>query len=362
MVYSSSYIFAKEEFGSSLYFAKKQLGYMVLGSFLCFVISLTKIQFWIKYSLPIAAFFCLLIVLTQIPALSIMQKGSKRWLVLFGRQFQPGEFIKIGLLLCATHFFEFYKMYSRKQIILRLSVIILPLLIMVLQPDFGMLALSTVFIFYICFLSKFPRKYLYGSFVISFASLGMLLVSAPYRVKRLLVFLDPWADPRNAGFQIIQSYLAFAHGQITGLGLGNSKEKLFYLPEAHNDFIFSVIGEELGFIGVFIVLSLFLCFLFTGMTAAMKKEGLTQKIALSIVFMIGFQAFTNIGVVIGILPTKGLNLPFISYGGSSLISNFILLGIYFSCIRNQKIELLTFKEKTVAKPKNYRNKLYESHR
>jgi cell division protein FtsW len=359
MVYSSSYIYAKEEFGTSLYFIKKQLFFCTIGVVTCLIISKSKINFWIKYSLPISLFFFALLAMTQVPGLSVYLKGSNRWLRMGSIQFQPGEFAKIGILLSATHFFQFYKGYNNRELSWRVISILGPLIVMLIQPDFGMFALSTVFIIYICFLSNFSRKVLYSSAIVAAATLVGLIFAAPYRVKRLFIFLDPWSDPKNAGFQIIQSYLAFAHGHLTGMGLGNSNEKLFYLPEAHNDFIFSVIGEELGFIGVLMVLVCYLGMIFWGFRNARKLKGSNQHLAITIIFMFGFQAFTNIAVVIGMLPTKGLNLPFISYGGSSLVSNFILLGLYYACLQNREIELLTYEEEAQNNPKSIYNRPYE---
>ena len=187
-----------------------------------------------------------------------------------------------------------------------------------------------------CFLSNFPRKYFYSAFVLGVITAAGLLVSAPYRVKRLLVFLDPWSDPQNSGFQIIQSYLAFANGRIFGQGIGNSNEKLFYLPEAHNDFIFSVIGEELGFVGVLVIVLLFVAFTFLGFKLALTPRSNINKQVVSIfVFAIAIQSFLNMGVVLGLLPTKGLNLPFISYGGSSLIANLVAIGFVLSSLKGK---------------------------
>ena len=172
--------------------------------------------------------------------------------------------------------------------------------------------------------------------VFGFIAACGILISAPYRVKRLLTFLDPWKDPRGAGFQVIQSFLAFANGSFFGQGLGNSNEKLFYLPEAYNDFIFSVVGEELGFVGVLATVIMFISFIFIGLKMAISLKSRVGSIMVSaIIFAIGFQAFMNMGVVLGVLPTKGLNLPFISYGGSSMVANLAALGLIFACVKIQ---------------------------
>ncbi len=159
-------------------------------------------------------------------------------------------------------------------------------------------------------------------------------------MKRLLTYLDPWKNPHGSGFQIIQSYLAFANGSLLGQGLGNSNEKLFYLPEAHNDFIFSVIGEEMGFVGVFFLVCLFIAFIYFGFKLILQvKDRIGVILGASIIFVLGLQALLNMGVVLGLLPTKGLNLPFISYGGSSLICNFFGIGLLLSVVKGYRDEI-----------------------
>jgi len=187
---------------------------------------------------------------------------------------------------------------------------------------------------FIAYLSSFPRKYFYTTLVVGFIGAFGILISAPYRLKRLMTFLDPWRDPKGSGFQVIQSFLAFANGSFFGQGLGNSNEKLFYLPEAYNDFIFSVVGEELGFLGVFVTILMFLSFIFIGFKISITlKSRVGSIMASTIIFVIGFQAFLNMGVVLGVLPTKGLNLPFISYGGSSMVANLVALGLIMATLK-----------------------------
>jgi cell division protein FtsW len=264
---------------------------------------------------------------------------------------QPGEFLKYTLMLASIRYFENFNSYTPKQRAIYLSGLVYPLAVFVLQPDFGTFFISSMIIGFICFLSAFPRKYFYSFVVLGFVSAAMIMVAAPYRMKRLLAFLDPWADPRGSGFQIIQSFLAFANGSFFGQGLGNSNEKLFYLPEAYNDFIFSVVGEELGFIGVFVTALMFVSFIFIGFKIAISLKSRVGGIMVSsIVFAIGFQAFLNMGVVLGVLPTKGLNLPFISYGGSSMVANLAALGLAFACIKIQPSDVKAVKEKGKQSP------------
>lgn len=335
MVYSSSYIYSKEVIGSSTHFLFKQLLFLFLGGSVAFVLSKTKFSFWYDkaYQLNIMANALLFLTLTP---LGISIKGSNRWLSFGGFNLQPGEFVKYTVLLSAVYYFTNLKNYTRNDKILYSLHLILPLGLLIVQPDFGTFSISAILIAFVCFLSDFPRKYFYSAVVVGAGSLFAILVAAPYRVKRLLTFLDPWADPQNSGFQIIQSYLAFANGHIFGQGIGNSNEKLFYLPEAYNDFIFSVLGEEMGLVGILFVILLFVAFVYIGFKLALTIRGKINKIFVaSIVFTVGFQAFLNMAVVLGLLPTKGLNLPFISYGGSSLVANLIAVGLMFSALTNK---------------------------
>jgi cell division protein FtsW len=254
-------------------------------------------------------------------------------------------------MLAAIRYFENFNNYSPKQRVLYISGLVYPLAIFVLQPDFGTFFIAAMIIGFIAFLSSFPRKYFYATLVMGFIGASGILVSAPYRVKRLLTFLDPWKDPRGSGFQVIQSFLAFANGAFFGQGLGNSNEKLFYLPEAYNDFIFSVVGEELGFIGVIATAIMFVSFIFIGFKMAISLKSRVGGIMVStIIFSIGFQAFLNMGVVLGVLPTKGLNLPFISYGGSSMVANLSALGLIFACIKIQPSDAKEIKNKGKQSP------------
>lgn len=335
MVYSSSYLFAKENFGSSTFFVSNQLIFLIMGIVLAFVVSQTKLQFWLKYGPYIHYFFILVLILTLVPKIGLSVKGAKRWIHLFHMTLQPGEMIKYTLIFCCLPYFEEFQQYNLKQKILYAIPIFLPLGILIKQPDFGTFFVGFTVILFVCYMSSFSRKYFYGLLVIGGIAIVGAVFLKSYRIVRLLSFLDPWKNPKTSGFQIIQSYLGFANGGIFGQGLGNSNEKLFYLPEAHNDFILSVIGEELGFLGVATIVTLFLFLVYLGFKLAIKLKSKWGMILVSaIIFTIGFQAVLNMAVVLGLLPTKGLNLPLISYGGSSLISNFFAVGLIFSAVKD----------------------------
>lgn len=339
MVYSSSYIYAREVYHSSSYFFLRQLCFLLIGLSLAFTAYRVKFSFWMKFAYYFHVLCCFLLLLTVVPGVSINIKGATRWLSLGIFKFQPGELVKYSITLCSLYFFEMFEHLNRNQKIKFGVSLGLPLLLFLLQPDFGSFTICFLSISFVCFLSSFPRKYFY-SFLGGGTVIGItLLFTQSYRIMRIMTFLDPWKNPKTTGFQIIQSYLAFANGSWFGQGLGNSNEKLFYLPEAHNDFIFSVIGEELGFFGVMILAILFLFLIYFGLKMAVTIQNrMVMILVASIIFLIGLQATLNMGVVLGLLPTKGLNLPFISYGGSSLISNCFGIGLLFSAIRFWKIQ------------------------
>lgn len=337
MVYSSSYIYARDLYGNSSHYFYRQLFFIAVGAPLCWVVSKTKTGFWLKYSWFFHLGATLLLIGTFIPGLGNEVKGANRWLYFGGFGLQPSEFVKVTSLLVAIPFFEGFFKVSPRERIARSVFILFPVILLLVQPDFGSFSIALGLIAVVCFLSSFPRKYFYSAFVMGILAIIPILLSQPYRVRRLFAYLDPWKNPQTSGFQIIQSYLAFANGSIFGTGLGNSNEKLFYLPEAHNDFIFSVIGEELGFVGVFAVVLLFLAFVFFGFRLVTRLEKNPSTIlATTIIFSIGFQASLNMGVVLGLLPTKGLNLPFISAGGSSLVANFFAIGLFLSTITERR--------------------------
>jgi len=332
MVWSSSWIVAKENLGSSIHFVSKQLIFFIIGSLGAFALSKTKLSFWYKniYKINIATTFLLFLTFTP---MGLVIKGSSRWLSFGGFNLQPGEFVKFSVMFCAISYFQNFNKYSRNDKLLYVLNLLVPLGLLIMQPDFGTFSISAVLIAFIWFMSDLPRRYFYSAVFAGVVSGGAILMAAPYRVKRLMTFLDPWADPQGAGFQIIQSYLAFANGHVLGRGIGNSNEKLYYLPEAYNDFIFSVIGEELGLLGVVFVVFFYMVFIYLGFKLALSvRSKINTTLISAIIFAIGFQAFLNMGVVLGLLPTKGLNLPFISYGGSSLVANLLALGLVFSAL------------------------------
>lgn len=340
MVYSSSYLLAKDVYGNSAHFFLRQLTFLGISCLAGLIISKTKYTFWLKFGYGINIALALVLAMTFIPGLGVTVKGASRWLYLGGYSFQPGEVAKYVSLLGAIGYFENFGSYTRNQKLAYAGILLAPLVMILLQPDYGTFMICCIGLFFTCYMSSFPRKIFYGLIPIGVLAAGALLVAQPYRVERLKTFLDPWQSPQGSGFQIIQSWMGFANGSFFGKGLGNSNEKLFYLPEAHNDFILSVIGEETGFVGVFFLVCLFLGLIYYGFKLATKVKNREGALLVSgIVFIIGIQALLNMAVVLGLLPTKGLNLPFISYGGSSLLANYFALGLLFSVVRGSSDSL-----------------------
>jgi len=341
MVWSASFILASEKFGSSTHYIVRQLVYFVMAIGVAFTVSKTKYTFWLKYGYLINIAASGIVALTIIKGVGSAAKGASRWLTFGGMSVQPGEIVKFTVILSALTFFENWNKMDLKERVKHGGSLFLPLGLLIKQPDFGSFSICFIVIAFVCFMSSFPRKYFYYSLIGGGIGGVFILFSQAYRVKRLLTYLDPWKNPQGSGFQIIQSYMAFANGSAFGQGLGNSNEKLFYLPEAHNDFIFSVIGEELGFIGVFFIICLFIAFIYFGFKLILQvKDRIGIILGSAIVFVLGLQALLNMGVVLGLLPTKGLNLPFISYGGSSLICNFFGIGLLLSVVKGYRDQLL----------------------
>lgn len=343
MVYSASFIFAQEKTGNGLFFVQKQLIYAIIGFLILFITSQIKYTFWDKISYPLLIFATLSLCLVFIPGIGKSIGGARRWICFGAFHFQPGEFAKFAVI-----FFVARQLHRKQSRIHRvtagiLSQFIAPfpaLLLLLLQPDFGTTVIILCVVYSMLFIGGVPLKYLLFATMIAIVLGAWVMVGAVYRRSRLLAFLDPWNDPSGKGFQILQSLVGLHHGGFWGVGLGNSKEKLFYLPEAYNDFIFSVMGEELGFLGVLVIVSCFFIFIYKGFKIAIVCETQSKNrfgtlLASGITMALGLQGLVNISVVLGLLPTKGLTLPFMSYGGSALLVDFFAVGVLLNVAKNR---------------------------
>lgn len=339
MVYSSSYLYSKELFNVPAHYFWRQSLHILAAMAFAFCLSRVKLDIWIRVGPIIHLFVICLLALTFLTPLGVEAKGARRWIKFGSIGLQPGEFIKYTYILAGCHFLVRWQKLSRLGIFIQGSLLLLPLILLLQQPDYGSFFICLVIMAFVANFGQIKRKWYYSGVAISLGMGAILLFMKAYRIQRLMSFLDPWKNPKSTGFQIIQSYLAFAHGKIFGQGLGNSTEKLFYLPEAHNDFIFSVLGEEMGFLGVTLLVLLFLGLIYTGLKICLKMSSrLHATVMVALIFTIGLQTFLNMGVVLGLLPTKGLNLPFVSYGGSSMMANFLAIGLILSGIRSHKVK------------------------
>ncbi len=334
MVYSASSALAAKRYLDSAYLLKHQVVPLAAGLLVMAVLAFRDYAWLDRLAYPILGGVLFLLVLVLVPGVGHRAGGASRWLKLAFFSVQPAELAKLALVVFLAH--HLAKHQDRVKSLSRgflyplgvAGVVTLPVL---LEPDLGMSLTLLIITAVLLFVAGTRITYLGSLAVAAVPVLYVLVSSADYRVKRLTAFLEPWKDPADSGFQIIHSFLAFGSGGFLGTGLGASKQKLFYLPEPHTDFILSVLAEELGFWGVALVILLFLILVWRGILIALNaREYFGTYLALGATLIIGLQAFVNAAVVMGLLPTKGLTLPFISYGGSSLLANFACVGIMLS--------------------------------
>ncbi len=331
MVYSASSVMAAKKFNDGFYFLKRQGLYAILGFAVMAFAMQIDYHTWRRFAVPILLGCLCLLILVFIPGIGGTAKGASRWIRLPGFNFQPSEMAKVALIIYMAYSLD-KKQEKLKEFMAGFLpyMVILAILLAILlkQHDMGAaLTMGTVALVMLFAAGTRPR-FILGMGVLAVPFAWYLVVTEAYRMRRITAFLDPWQDPTNSGFQIIQSWIAFGTGGIFGQGLGEGKQKLFYLPEAHTDFILSVVGEELGFIGVLVIASMFLLLLQRSIRVALGAEdNFGRFLAFGIAILLGMEAFINMGVVTGMLPTKGLALPFISYGGSSLIISLFAIGL-----------------------------------
>lgn len=332
MIYSSSAVLAHERYGNAQFFLVRQLFYVLLGTIGFFVAAVLPVKFYRQHARALILLAIFLLITVYLPVIGHSAGGARRWIHIGGIQFQPVEFAKLA---CCIYLADYL---SRKIALIKkghIGVFFPPLVLIgivcgltLLEPDLGSVAFITMMTAVVFFVSGIQLRYVIGALTVFLPVFYFLIIRVPYRLSRLEAYLNPWEDPQGSGFQIIQSFLAFASGGLHGVGLGQSTQKLFYLPSSHNDFILAVIGEELGFIGVIAVMLLYLLFLACCIRMIQKTDQPFEKILItSITLLIILQALIHMMVATGLVPTKGLPLPFISYGGSSLVANLMAVGI-----------------------------------
>lgn len=329
-VYSSSYIFAIETYGDGLYFFKRQAIFTVLGLMAIFGAVQVPFEKIRKYGWAVWVVATLLVMATFIPGLGVRVGGALRWIQLpLGFRFEPSELLKISFSFLVASIVCKHQNHLRNVKAGWLGLMLLvPILFLLKQPDFGSFAIILAVGVALLFTFGLSVKYLIGGAIAAIPMFYFLVWNVAYRKARVVAFLDPWSDPAKKGFQVIQSMLSIHSGGLTGEGLGQSQGKLFFLPEAHTDFTMAILGEEMGFIGICAVLLLFGFVAFRGFRIAIKTEDLFKKtLALGLTITFALSVFINMGVVMGLLPTKGLTMPFLSYGGSSLVIVCLMFGI-----------------------------------
>lgn len=341
MIYSTSAIYAYEKMGDSLYFLKRHLIYLAIGWGMMLLMMVVNMNTLKVLSKPIISASIILLILVLIPHVGRETAGARRWFKAGPMNFQPSEFAKVAMILYIAD------LMSRKKKVVKsllhgylppLFVLGLVVILILMEPDLGTAIAISMITILMLFVSGARISHIFISFLASLPALYMLLFNIPYRRKRMMAFINPWADKRGTGFQIIQSFIALGSGGIFGVGLGQSRQKLFYLPASHTDFIFSIIGEELGFAGAASVVILFILFVWQGMRVVFKAEYVFERLlSLGVVSLISLEAIINIGVSAGALPTKGLPLPFISYGGSGLISHFMAVGLLLNVAKSCEV-------------------------
>ena len=339
MIYSSSGMYALENTGNSMHFLIRHLMFLVIGGilmFLCMLVDYRELQKWAK---PIILIAILMLVLVLVPHIGKVSSGARRWFNVGPINFQPSEFAKLAMIIYLADFFTRRKGEVRSLLKGFAPVMLVMMLLcglIIKQPDLG----NTVLVFLITLLMLFVAggriRHIMSIFLAAIPVLVVLILAEPYRIRRIVSFLNPWDDPSGAGFQLSQSQIALGSGGFWGVGLGQSVQKLFYLPAAHTDFIFSIIGEELGFLGGIAVIILFGMLIWFG-TRIIKQttDAFGYYLCFGILVMISIQVIVNFGVSIGALPTKGLPLPFISYGGSALIFNMAAVGLILNVAARQ---------------------------
>jgi cell division protein FtsW len=329
MIFSAGAVFAARKYGDATYFLKREICYAVIGLVALTVAVRTDYSIYRRLAYPLLGFSIL--ALAAVLKIGSRAGGAIRWFRLGPLSFQPGELAKLALCIYLA------ALLARKAEKVRVfSVGFLPPLLvtglmmglLLKQPDLGTAAIFGAVALGLLFIAGTRTSYLILAVLVAAPAGWKFIVSTPFRMRRMLAFLDPWAFRRDVGYQITESLISVGSGGMTGLGLGDGRQKLFFLPEAHTDFILSIVGEELGLLGILFVVAGFAVLVWRGLRAAYRaRDVFGCYLAFGITAMFGLQALVNIGVVLGSLPTKGLPLPFISYGGTSLVVSLYMAGV-----------------------------------
>lgn len=337
MIYSSSSIYAWERYKDGFFFLKRHLLFLGIGAILTFTVMCIDYRRLRRFARPLLWISIFLLILVMIPGIGREVSGARRWFRFKFISFQPSELMNLAMIIYVADFIarkdNLIKTFLKGFLPPIMALGVCAVLVLV-QPDLGTTVAISFVVFLMLFVAGTRLEYLISIVLAAIPALYVLIFSVPYRRARVMAFLNPWMDPKGSGFQIIQSQVALGSGGIFGVGLGHSRQKLFYLPAAHTDFIFSIIGEELGLIGTLAVIALFIIFIQQGVKIIKNApDRFGYFLALGLISMICVKAVINIGVSCGVLPTKGLPLPFISYGGSSFLFDMVSVGILINIAR-----------------------------
>lgn len=338
MIYSSSNIWASYKFNDAYYYVKHQAFFFIIGLIGIFILSKIDYKHYYKYSNKILLVSLILLILVLIPGIGKVRNGSRSWFGIGSFGFQPSEIAKLALIIFVSKYLANNEKDVKnifKGVFPILIIIFLFFALIMLEPDFGtgMVIVSTLFV--MLFASNIKFSFFGYLGLLGIIGIIALIIAAPYRLARIVSFLNPWSDPLGTGFQIIQSLYAISPSGLFGRGLGNSIQKHFYLPEPQTDFIFAIILEELGILGV-IILSVLFITLFTNVIkiSLNSKDLFAKYLSFGLIISIILQTALNISVVIGLVPVTGVTLPFISYGGSSLLVSMASIGIILNISSN----------------------------
>ena len=338
MIYSASYIWAEYKFDNPFKYVINQGIFVLLGIILLFIVSKINYKIYYEKANLILLICLILLILVLIPGLGIVRNGSRSWFGIGSFSIQPSEFSKIGLIIFTSKYLsksnKFLKDY-KKGVFPILFILLLIFGLIMLEPDFGTGMIIVVTIIALLFIAGVNMKFFLYFCLLGIMGIVGLIIIAPYRMDRITSFLNPWSDPLGTGFQIIQSLYAIGPGGLFGTGYLNSRQKNFYLPEPQTDFIFSIIAEEFGIVGALVVLSLFALLLTCCIKITLKQEDKFAKyLCFGLTFQLIVQVIMNLSVVIGLIPVTGVTLPFLSYGGSSLLTSLIGIGIILNISKN----------------------------
>lgn len=342
MIYSASSIWAEYKTGNQFYYLERQSLFLGVGLIGYIFASKIDHHFWKKHANIILICCLILLILVLIPGIGIVRGGARSWIGFGDFSIQPAEFMKIGLIIFTSKFLTNNKGILKKNKYFYLYMLFVGIIfgLILLQPDFGSGIIMVMSIVILLFVGEFQIKNIVIGIGIALVGLTVMILSAPYRLERIISFLDPWQDPLGSGFQIIQSLYAISPASLFGYGLFKSKQKYFYLPEPGNDFIFAIITEELGIVGGIFIIFLFAIVIFIGYKLARSvKDSFSCYISFGFTSLLMIQVFINIAVVIGLIPVTGVTLPFMSYGGSSLVISMFMMGIINNIILKSEKDL-----------------------